>query len=412
MSDSLQHLEEENKRLREDLKSAQDILDSLQSGEADAIIVKRPSGAQVYSLVGPDHPYRVFIESMNECALTLSHEGMILYNNPCFSDLVKIPNEQLKQSNIFQFLPLEEQKIFAEILKISAPKKGIFKMLSSDNQRLSVYYSLTPNFETGEFNVILSDITEKEKKEKDLRTANRKLILALNSMDTFLSSMSHDLRTPLNGIMGFTDILLMSQSEAFNEKQLHHLNTIKHCSEELLRLITQLLDLGKFKEAKLTPVYEVVDINALLKQAINIHEAHARKKNLKLEVSKALDSPLRIKTDSNFLKQIFLNLIDNAIKFTHEGKITIQEAVRKNNGKDILEISIEDTGIGIREEDFNKLFQPYCNIQTTVQAHEHVGIGLYISHVYAELLGMHISCSSKVGEGSRFTLTLPLESTV
>ncbi len=220
---------------------------------------------------------------------------------------------------------------------------------------------------------------------------------------SFLASMSHELRTPLTSIIGFTRTILKGRAGDINEEQENQLKIILNSANHLHELINDVLDITKIEVKKLEIRKESFN---LVEELIKLKETFSidiREKGLEFFI----DSPetLTIYNDKKRIKQILINLIGNAIKFTDQGKISIK--VKRKN--EIVEISVKDTGPGIREEDLKILFKPFSQIIEPGKIKEGSGLGLHLSKKLANLLGGDILVKSKFGRGSTFKLVLELE---
>jgi len=220
---------------------------------------------------------------------------------------------------------------------------------------------------------------------------------------SFLASMSHELRTPLTSIIGFTETILKGRAGEINEEQENQLNIILNSANHLHELINDVLDITKIEVKKLEirkDSFNLVEELIKLKETFSIA---IREKGLEFFI----DSPetLTIYNDKKRINQILINLIGNAIKFTDKGKISIK-VKRKNEN---IEISVKDTGPGIKEEDLKKLFKPFSQIIESGKIKEGSGLGLHLSKKLANLLGGDILVKSKFGKGSTFKLVLELK---
>ncbi len=218
----------------------------------------------------------------------------------------------------------------------------------------------------------------------------------------FISSMSHELRTPLNSIIGFTGIMLQGMSGKINREQEKQLSMVKDSANHLLALITDIIDVSKIEAGQIDLYIKSFDLSGLIHEITDSFEITAEKKNLKL----SLDIPKKImvKSDRLRVKQIILNLVSNAIKFTQKGKITIK-AVRE---KGRIKISVTDTGTGIKKEELKHLFKQFSRIYAKdIPIVEGTGLGLYLSRKLANLIGGEIKAESEFGRGSVFTLIMP-----
>jgi len=247
------------------------------------------------------------------------------------------------------------------------------------------------------------DITDRQK-IKEIRLENERLIYANGAKSEFLETMSHELRTPLNSIIGFSE--LMKQNTGLNEEQRHYLDNIITSGKSLLSIIDSILDLTRIEAEKMELVIEKFDAFQALDEIIDLIKEKAAKQNVLLK--KELDLQLEyIEADRIKFKQILFNLIDNAVKFSKKegGAVTI--TTRKVD--DMAQISVSDTGIGIREKDIGKLFHVFQQVDTGAsRKYGGTGLGLTITKQLVELHGGKIRAESKFGIGSTFTFVLPL----
>jgi len=221
----------------------------------------------------------------------------------------------------------------------------------------------------------------------------------------FLATMSHELRTPLNSIIGFTGILLQELAGPLNAEQRKQLDMVRNSSRHLLALITDVLDISKIEAGQLKIHLEPFDVRASITKIAGIVTPLAEKKQLALNVDLAPEVG-SLFSDPHRVEQILMNLLNNAIKFTEKGTVTLTADLAPG----ALRISVADTGIGIKPEDLSTLFQPFRQIDTGLsRQHEGTGLGLAICQRLAHLLGGEIHATSVWNEGSVFTLTLPLK---
>ncbi len=242
-----------------------------------------------------------------------------------------------------------------------------------------------------------------EKRTGELEKANLKLQELDQLKSMFIASMSHELRTPLNSIIGFTGIILQEMSGKINEEQRKQLTLVKNSANHLLALINDIIDISKIEAGKVEIAIEEFDLSVLAQETKDSFAVAVDKKGHKL----SLETPptLIIKSDKRRTEQILVNFISNAVKFTDRGEIEIK-IVKKD---ETVEMSVGDTGIGIRKKDIDKLFKTFSRITTKGRVEEGTGLGLYLSKKIADLLGGEIKAESEFGKGSVFTLTLPIK---
>ena len=281
-----------------------------------------------------------------------------------------------------------------------------------DGSEFPIEISLSP-LETEEGTLVSSairDITDRKSIESALQEKNVELANAMQAKDRFLASMSHELRTPLNAIIGFTGTLLMKLPGPLNADQEKQLRTVQTGAKHLLALINDLLDLAKIESGKVDLKLVPTDCREVIDEVAASLRQHAESKGLEFTVAVPLG--LTVRTDRRALSQIVINLTNNAIKFTERGSVRLKAERREESGSRTLEINVEisvaDTGLGIRPEDQAKLFTAFSQVTSrTGQAQEGIGLGLHLSQKLAEALGGRIVLKSEYGRGSTFTLVLP-----
>ncbi|QDV26502.1 chemotaxis protein CheB [Aureliella helgolandensis] len=269
---------------------------------------------------------------------------------------------------------------------------------------------ITPVFdldgEVRHFVGVQHDITNQMTAQKALQEANAASLRANEAKNSFLATMSHELRTPLTAVLGFADIL---RSESEEPDYLEKVDTIKRNGTYLLALLNDILDLSKVEAGKMRFERQRVDIRRVMADIENLMSNRSQDAQVALQFEYATQLPAEITADEVRVRQILVNLISNALKFTEAGHVTVSTVVNHDARGRRLEISVEDTGIGITPKQMERLFQPFsqANKQTT-RKFGGTGLGLSISKRLAEGMGGTILAASRLGKGSRFTLLLPL----
>jgi signal transduction histidine kinase len=243
-----------------------------------------------------------------------------------------------------------------------------------------------------------------EERARELAEANR-----LKS--EFLANISHELRTPLNSIIGFSDAILAGLYGPLNEKQADRLSSVQRNAHSLLVLISDLLDLSKIEAGKMEMAVEQVNIAEELEAVLlPTFEPQAAAKNLQLRYDIAPDLPL-VSGDQQRIRQILINLLSNAVKFTNQGQITVRARRVDYQGRPAVLCEVEDTGIGIALDDQPIIFEAFRQADgSTTRQHEGTGLGLAICKRLLDLMGGHIWVESQPGQGSRFSVLLPVSS--
>lgn len=281
----------------------------------------------------------------------------------------------------------------------------IFEYQLESNGRLNDHEARLVVCGENEVLAIVRNITERKQAE-DLRLENEELAYASKAKNEFLATVSHELRTPLTSIIGFSILLKEKKTGDLNEKQELFVGNILKSSEHLLNLISNILDMTKVEAGKIELAIEKVSVPATLDETLGLVEQIAAKHNvvLKREIDPQLEF---IEADRQRFKQILLNLLDNAIKFSKNDGGTVTLIAKKDG--DTAQFSVSDTGIGIKEKDIGKLFNMFRQVDTGVsRKYPGTGLGLAISKQLVELHGGMITVESNYGAGSTFTFFLPL----
>jgi signal transduction histidine kinase len=241
---------------------------------------------------------------------------------------------------------------------------------------------------------------------KELEESNRQLAVASQNKSQFLSSMSHELRTPLNAIIGLTDMMVANAARFGTEKALEPLKRVHNAGTHLLGLINQVLDLSKIEAGKLELSPESVTLAPLIDEVIGTARQLAEQNKNRLVVD-AQENLGALTVDPMRLRQILLNLLSNACKFTKQGDVTLR--VRKvAEGRDFVELAVADTGIGMTAEQLAKLFQEFSQAEaSTAKNYGGTGLGLAITRKLARMMGGDVTVTSEPGKGSVFTVRLP-----
>ena len=245
------------------------------------------------------------------------------------------------------------------------------------------------------------DVTERKRYEQSLQQANR-------AKSVFLANMSHEIRTPMNAILGFSQLMLRDQD--LTPRQCQYLGTINRSGEHLLALINDILEMSKIEAGRTTLNPSTFDLPVLLKDLEMMFRVRTDEKKLSFSVETIGDVPQFIVTDINKLRQVFINVLGNAVKFTEQGGIGLRvRADREGATGPCLRVEVEDTGPGISPDDQDKLFRHFEQTKTGQQAGTGTGLGLAISREFVRLMGGDITVSSQVGRGSVFVIHLPLK---
>jgi urea ABC transporter urea binding protein len=267
------------------------------------------------------------------------------------------------------------------------------------------------------------EIAERKQTEIVLQKAKEAAEVANRAKSEFLSKMSHELRTPLNAILGFTQVL--TRDDSLNLEQKEHLEIINRSGEHLLNLINDVLEMSKIESGRIYFNETSFDLYHLLESLEEMLQLKAKSKRLHLIFDCCLDVPQYVQTDQGKLRQILINLLGNALKFTQEGSVTLRvsllkEQVEINNQIEVIPtneslesmrilLEVEDTGFGIAPDEINSLFEAFVQTQSGRKSQEGTGLGLTISQQFVELMGGKITVNSILSQGTTFKVEIPIK---
>ncbi len=389
------------------LQEAQETLDAIRNGEVDAVVVSGPHGNHIYSLSSVEEPYRVFVERMQEGAVTASATGLILYCNQRFAEMLKMPLERVIGSPASDHLPASAVAIISEVLKLSDDAvKHECVLACADGSALPVHLTANalPLQDQTVICLVVTDLTG-QRNQEELRLAKEVAERANLAKDSFLAALSHELRTPLTpALMSLVALERDDEVPAFMRGELA---MIRRNIELETRLIDDLLDLTRIAHGKLTLETAPLDLHGMLSRAVEICRAaiDAKQQRLTLHLNAR---HTQTRGDAVRLQQVVWNLVRNAIKFTPVGgEITVSSA---DAGSGKVEFEVKDTGIGFEPGAEQKLFLPFEQSDRDItRRFGGLGLGLAISRSIIEAHGGTIrGHSAGQGHGATFTVTLPL----
>ena len=373
--------------LKSRLAEAEETLRAIQQGEVDALVVNTGKKKQVFTLQGADQAYRLVMEQMNEGVVTLSSDGIILYCNQRFADMLHIHLEKVISSNIFNYIDPQAKDILRRNMEQDG--RSEINLVAADASTVPVYLSVR-RLVINEMTIICAVVTDLTGQKMQDRIIGLK--------DDFIGMVSHELRTPLTVIVGAIYTAMKPTVTKVDNLQL--LKDALASAEELADIVENLLELSRAQSNRLKIFKEVMDMRQAAKEVVRRLSKRTDKHRLRVEMRglpKLTVDPLRI-------KRILYNLADNAIKYSPEG---CDVTVFARADHDEIVVGVSDHGIGISPQGQVKLFKPFERLDMSPQI-KGIGLGLIVAERLVQAHGGRIWVESASGKGSTFYFTLPL----
>jgi PAS domain S-box-containing protein len=374
-------------------------------------------------LIEREAQYRDLVESANNIILRWLPDGRVIFFNTFAQSFFGYSEKEIIDKNIIGTIVAVKDSIGTDLTSLAAnivahPEayvRNVNENVRKNGEHAWVAWANKPILaKDGRVREILSigvDITQLVRTERELRQTLVELASAKERAETadrlkssFLATMSHELRTPLNSIIGFTGILLQGMVGPLNEEQEKQLAIVRTSAYHLLSLINDVLDISKIEAGQLTVINEAINLRESIQKIAQIVRPLAEKKGIDLAVEVA-PGVGTIHSDTRRLEQILLNILANAVKFTHKGRVSATCSIDRDN----IVFHITDTGIGIKSEDIEKIFKPFQQVDSGLaRKYEGTGLGLSICKKLVELLGGRIWAESELDKGSTFSFSIPI----
>lgn len=418
-----EELLKENDELHQQLEEATDTIQAIRSGQVDALVVKNPDGGhQLFTLKTADQTYRVFIEKMNEGAVTLNHEGLILYCNSMFASMINLPLSRVLGLHFSDFIADGFQAIYLDLFNNGWKEDSKTELCitrGGDLVPCQLSVTMLQLDEGPALSIILTDLSFQKEiqqllKQNNLRLAeiNTELEVSNHDLQQFASIASHDLQEPLRKILIFSTMLRNKLLHELSDENVTYLDKIIASSQRMRNMITDILSYSRLSTNLNN--FAVTSLNEVIDEVLEDYEILILEKKAEIVVDKLPN----IEVNRGQIKQVFQNLISNSIKFSKPG---LAPVIRISGGmhedseaslKDPAEpkncfITVSDNGIGFDELYYEKIFSLFERLNTK-DKYEGSGIGLAITKKIIDKHNGSISVSSKEGEGAAFELTLPV----
>ncbi|NEP02588.1 MAG: PAS domain S-box protein [Symploca sp. SIO2E9] len=387
-----------------------------------------------------EEKYRNLVESAGDAIIAVDAQmGKILEANQMAEKILGRTRSKIIGRHHQEIYPQQKQEQYTKMLKDHLEVGGVFQaeleLLHQSGYVIPVEVSATVVEVQGKKIIqgIFRDIGDRKQTEKVLKQAKVAAEAANRAKSEFLTNMSHELRTPLNGILGYAQIL--KRETAFNSEQEHGLEIIQRCGEHLLTLLNDILDLSKIEAGKMELQLSAFHLPHFLEGIAEIFRLSAQQKNIAFNYQLLSAVPQRVMGDEKRLRQVLINLLGNAIKFTDTGAVSfkvgyVQGQVESGNNQESMfpisrapethpqlpsdqttgkiRFAVEDTGIGIEPEQLSQIFLPFHQITDSCSKAEGTGLGLAISQKLARLMDGELKVKSNLGQGSIFWIDLDL----
>lgn len=420
-NETTRHLQQHIQDLESRLEESEQLIDAIKAGEVDAFAIRNEHTSEVFTLQSGDYAYRLLIEEIDEGALNVTEDGLIVYTNPYFCHLLRLPYEKVIGHSITEFIDSSSLLVFQELFNTSLTKKSKGEInFFSDNTTIPVYISLTslqPRLATT--SILVTDFTEKKKTDQlilkyqaELEIKNNELSQSNVELASFAYVASHDLQEPLRKIQTFVSRILLREMENLSEDGISSFKRLQNAAAKMQTLINDLLEYSRVNNNS----HEFIDtdISTILEEVYNDLKEEIEQKNAVLETKrmcKALVIPFQF-------RQLLFNLLGNALKFSDPSRrphIVLQSKIVNgeqleiyglSKHQDYCHITISDNGIGFDPEYNKKIFELFQRLHGNAE-YNGTGIGLSIVKKIVENHHGVIIANGEPGKGATFDIYIP-----
>ncbi|RCR70498.1 sensor histidine kinase [Larkinella punicea] len=413
-----EQLVQENEALLIQLEEATETIHAIRTGQVDALVVQGKDGHELYSLKTADQTYRVFIETMNEGAVTLNEAGLILYCNSKFASMVGMPLSKVIALSFDTFIPAEYKDRYNSLFNDgwTEDRKVEICILSTDREVPCQLSVTTLELDGGtSMSVIVTDLTVQKATQRLLKSNNDRLEemntaleVSNHDLQQFASVASHDLQEPLRKIQMFSELLKDKHIDELPIDSVRYLEKIIDSSNRMRTMIIDILSYSRLSTHSDT--YVLTDLNKLLNEVLKDFELRIQEKKARVQI----DPLPEVEVNQGQIRQVFQNLISNALKFSKanqppviEIKATYPAESETKDEEPMCSILITDNGIGFDEQYVDKIFSLFQRLNTK-DIYEGSGIGLAVTKRIIDKHNGRIRAQSKEGMGSTFIISLPL----
>jgi len=362
-----------------------------------------------------EHRYRLLADNMADVLARVKPDGHSNYISPAVEAILGYSRAEMFGTTAQEYVLEEDRPIFmgamTEVLKTGENRRVQYRAVHKNGEHIWVETQLQRVENSkgeGEVIIVIRDIRDRKVLEHDLMAARDRAEAAARAKSEFLANMSHELRTPLTSVVGFAGLL--GQSRTLGEEERRYVERIAAGSEALLAVINDILDYSKLEAGKVELDPHRFDPLALAQAGVELMEGQCRAKGLDVRLEMDPDMPAGLIGDSGRLRQVLLNFLSNAVKFTTEGGVTVTASCEPGtDGRVWLSLSVKDTGVGVSDAQVEQLFDRFTQADaSTTRTFGGTGLGLAISRQLVEMMGGEIGAFGKPGEGSTFWFQVPL----